>query len=1117
MARYVVKGDKIELSQEKNNNKWYNNFFREGYGNNLTEKFLMSGADLLSDVLVGALTPVESVIDLGTNAVAGVQNFFGYKDAARKTRDFANQNIFENMFKDEYMENASVFGDTSDKIANSIGNIAALAYGGKVLTSATGVSNIGVAGKTGNTAIGASLSGGNIGLTISGKTLNLPTLAIASGASSGLKDANLRENVNEAERWIKALSSGLIEGTTEGIFGLLGVGGSDLSENIARKAASKFSSKAGKMLAQIGVSSAGEATEEFLAYVGNYLVDNHLIDKIGKADFSSNFDWGELGEQMALAYVSSVLTQGGGTIINTNNAIRSAEQQLGRKLTNQEKAQVTQSSIEGTIIEKIEKLKKQQEAQNTTPKIPTVNDIVAQEKNNNAKESINQTLPVKDLNFIESARKYNLDSNSETIRSIDNLLKNRNIHGLFDASRFNDKNTNAFWTIDENGNRNVILNPEAETPDWLQNVAIHELTHDLLSSKNSAEMLNTKEILDFISTKEGYAEARNSLIEAYSKVYDPNSAKFQKIIDEEIVASVLGNKLGTQEFVNQLVYEKPTIAKRILTWIENRINNLKKLVGYTSEKNFWEDVKKRFVKAYKMSYNNTTNQADIRFAKYGTNLDLSTVKEGELLNDFHDALTPRQWIKYHTKMNRVMNSTYGDLNRTDVIDGKIVCTEIINHKEQVVNVLKTSKNYKAKVDYILEEANKYGYSGHQLQEVIENSIGKENVSRYDTTDSKFKRISKLDSDIGKIIESSKQHDGEATKRGNKQDNSRELGESSSFSLKQKQLDIILENNPMLDDYHVGIRNINDIKTFDEVIDDDESFVWGDFSPEDAKKALEKGVITIYSSLPIENGVFVSTSRNQARDYAGNSNVYSKEVPLNEVAWINGDEGQYAKVNDVRLSQKSNLWSDFVNKNFKSDGTGQTLQQVKLPTRKDISSVENNTNKSKVLNPLEISKLRPKDANTTPTLPDRTYNKNNDGNSHFFENIRTKTNMLNENQKNVILNEDDVKYYDKITNKVTLEKAFDRLNENGAMETNKWFAKDSENATAVDVAEGWILLKQYADKNDADGMVAVAKKLRDMGTKAGQTVQAFNIMERMSPEGMVKYAQSELSEAYEKNG
>ena len=33
--------------------------------------------------------------------------------------------------------------------------------------------------------------------------------------------------------------------------------------------------------------------------------------------------------------------------------------------------------------------------------------------------------------------------------------------------------------------------------------------------------------------------------------------------------------------------------------------------------------------------------------------------------------------------------------------------------------------------------------------------------------------------------------------------------------REKQLDIILEHNPMFDDYHIGIRTIDDIKTFDE--------------------------------------------------------------------------------------------------------------------------------------------------------------------------------------------------------------------------------------------------------------------------------------------------------------
>jgi hypothetical protein len=137
--------------------------------------------------------------------------------------------------------------------------------------------------------------------------------------------------------------------------------------------------------------------------------------------------------------------------------------------------------------------------------------------------------------------------------------------------------------------------------------------------------------------------------------------------------------------------------------------------------------------------------------------------------------------------------------------------------------------------------------------------------------------------------------------------SRQDGEEA----KKKQFDIIQATNPMWDDFHVGIRSSDDIRTWEEVLDlNDESegqFVWGDFSREDAERALKENSITIYSSYPIKNGTFVSTSYVQAREYAGgrpNSKVYSKTVPLNEVAWINGDEGQYAAESiDVRLSLK----------------------------------------------------------------------------------------------------------------------------------------------------------------------------------------------------------------------
>lgn len=135
---------------------------------------------------------------------------------------------------------------------------------------------------------------------------------------------------------------------------------------------------------------------------------------------------------------------------------------------------------------------------------------------------------------------------------------------------------------------------------------------------------------------------------------------------------------------------------------------------------------------------------------------------------------------------------------------------------------------------------------------------------------------------------------------------KEIKEATPF--KRAQYEIIQETNPMFDDEHVGIRSPADIKTFEEVIDDEESFQWGDYTKEDALKDLKRNKVRVYSSYPIKNGVFVSTSYEQALEYAENdrSKVHSKEVAPNRVAWINGDEGQYASVTNERLNKAKSL-------------------------------------------------------------------------------------------------------------------------------------------------------------------------------------------------------------------
>ena len=123
--------------------------------------------------------------------------------------------------------------------------------------------------------------------------------------------------------------------------------------------------------------------------------------------------------------------------------------------------------------------------------------------------------------------------------------------------------------------------------------------------------------------------------------------------------------------------------------------------------------------------------------------------------------------------------------------------------------------------------------------------------------------------------------------------------------KERQLEIINATNPMLDDYHTGIRKVGDIKTLSEAVEEakvengeDELSAYPDVPNGVFEEALKSGEITVYSSKPIRNGVFVTPSHMQAFDYAGYGKVYEKKVPIEDVAWINTDEGQYARVEDA---------------------------------------------------------------------------------------------------------------------------------------------------------------------------------------------------------------------------
>lgn len=170
--------------------------------------------------------------------------------------------------------------------------------------------------------------------------------------------------------------------------------------------------------------------------------------------------------------------------------------------------------------------------------------------------------------------------------------------------------------------------------------------------------------------------------------------------------------------------------------------------------------------------------------------------------------------------------------------------------------------------------------------------------------------------------------------------------------------------------------------------------------------------------------------------------------------------------------------------------------------------------NKVLNPSQIAQLKPEDASTTPNLETRKYNRRGDGQSKQVETLQ-KSQIFTDEEKQRIIEDEEFATYDKITNKESLEEAYDRLQSGGLNETLRWMNKKNDIADATDIAEGIILMRQYGDSGNLDGMVEVAKKLREMKTITAQALQASSIMSRMTPEGMVAYAQSELMEAYDK--
>lgn len=685
-------------------------------------------------------------------------------------------------------------------------------------------------------------------LATKGATM-LPFMAQAAGSST---EQALNEGANLADATKYGIASGVIEGVIESAFG--GIGGSvggkiassalgkEVVERIAKNAFGKYALK----LADAGIDVFGEGFEEVLSTAINPYIQRMTYDEKAKLATSE-----EMMQSFIDGVLASLLVKGGqaglSRVTNRNNAnVQENEAQNQPQTQNIEQPNVTLPNQ----VETAQNVNTEQITQ--IPNLPT----------QKAQETL-QSAKIAGMTDMDMQKAKELN---DMLRSGTRLkfYDPQNIPQGVDVSRAAD--ANGFYT-----DGTLWINKNSKMK--VERILGHELTHHVENDDLINTILDSNIFYDFLSEKgfSNTAEFKKYLME--KKGYK------QEELTSEMVAHFAEEKLfGKEETINRLARENRTLAQKILNWL----SDLKtKIAGSTEAKELLK-IENMYRKALDQARNTATfNTADVKYHIK----NIADFNETEYNNIQEMQLSPKEYGKLAHIVDTDPSIKPG-INRVSTSDA----TYVIYQKEY--NDFKVVDKYEGGVENdTIANGNIQGVDNardgrSRLQVPIDN-IRNEGTAK--SNDELLNRNTRARS-----VKVESDNDGISNKKS-------VAGKEPAFSMpeiKEKQLKIILETNPMNDDYHVGIRNIDDIKTFDEVIDDDESFVWGDFSREDAQEALEKGEIKVYSSKEIKDGNFVSTSYNQARDYAGNGKVYSKIVPLEDVAWISGDEGQYAKVTET---------------------------------------------------------------------------------------------------------------------------------------------------------------------------------------------------------------------------
>ena len=534
-----------------------------------------------------------------------------------------------------------------------------------------------------------------------------------------------------------------------------------------------------------------------------------------------------------------------------------------------------------------------------------------------------------------------------------------------------EKNVNGLVGKDSNGNEKVLINIDSKQA--LNKILGHETTH-LLEGTEEYQSLQ-KVVKEYAQSKNDYEHR----IKSTEKLYEGLDANIENEVTSDLVGEYIFND---EEFVKKLSVNQPNVFTKIYDYIKHLY---KTVTAGSQEARDLEKVKYRFEQAYKenvkdikldtnfsLSENalqevsdvvNQTREDSEKSSTQFVKLKDNTIKS---LVDYGVKDLPMLERSGHIRENILTEEQakkLGFSTKNKHFHGLGVKTylEIINSMDNPIGVYQYTNNGKYDnnnfivvtpveingTNYIVPvEINQRGqYNQVEIDyNKIKTAYSKNNTDYVQNllNQGKIKEIfngsnsRKTSLNKSNIPQSNKNVKSDISNNSisnnNKNDTKYSLSDKvkNEEELKEKQYKIIESVNPAEDEYHTWIRNSEDIKTFEETLNDPD---WIDYREEGfdpdytgdmINNALKTGEIMVYSSYPIEMGTFVSPSKMEAETYSGNGKIYSKKVNLTDIAWIDPTQGQYAKINNLNSTKNSDIRYSLSEKNvpiadkYKSD-------------------------------------------------------------------------------------------------------------------------------------------------------------------------------------------------------